>query len=202
MEVDKMCGRFYVDDEMLNEIHKICRKIDENYHHRSGDIRPSEKALIIKKDIDSELCAMSGIWGYQLKERKQLLINARVETIHLKPIFRDDYRHHRCVIPISGFYEWNQEKVQYRCKPMQNQKILYLAGIYSEEDEGSRFTIITTQANKIMKTVHERMPVVIPEKNLSDWLTYLKTSSKLDSHAFQIERVNRGVEYQQMSFLQ
>ncbi len=196
-----MCGRFYVDDEMLNEIHKICKKIDENYHHRSGDIRPSEKALVIRKDIDNELCAIPVVWGYQLKESKRLLINARVETIQRKPLFRNDYKYHRCVIPVSGFYEWNQEKVQFRCRPLQNRKILYLAGIYSESDQGSRFTIITTQANEIMATVHERMPAVILEEDLSDWLIGIKTILKENRDSFQMERVKKEEEYQQISFL-
>ena len=48
-----MCGRFYVDDEMLNEIHKICKKIDESYDNKTRDVRPSETALIIIKGINN-----------------------------------------------------------------------------------------------------------------------------------------------------
>lgn len=194
-----MCGRFYVDDEMRNEIDKICKKIDQNYHQRAGDIRPSEESLVIRKDSDNELCAMSGIWGYQWKESKKLLINARVETIHLRPAFRNDYKYHRCVIPISGFYEWNREKVQFRCRPLENQKVIYLAGIYSGTDQGSRFTIITTQANEKMRVVHDRMPVMIPREKLEDWLVGIEINQK-ENQDFQMERVKKE-EYQQLRFL-
>lgn len=194
-----MCGRFYVDDEMLNEIHKICKKIDENYCYRQGDIRPSEKALIIKAGDNNELYAKSSIWGYELKGSKQLLINARIETIQQKSAYRNDYKYHRCVIPVRGFYEWNQKKEKFRCKPIQNRKILFLAGIYTESAQEDRFTIIITEANEVMKLVHDRMPVIIQEETLPDWLIDKKVVHKDDNSLFIMEHIKKEEEYYQIN---
>ena len=105
------------------------------------------------------------------------------------------------MIPISGFYEWNQEKEKYRCIPQNNEKILYLAGIYSRSGKEPRFTIITTTANEIMKTVHDRMPVVLHEKTLLNWLTSEDDIRNEDRYSFQLQREKKREEYQQISFL-
>lgn len=196
-----MCGRFYVDDEMLNEIHKICKKIDGNYHNR-GDVKPSDKALIIKAEsTKNELFANTGIWGYKGKDGKQLLINARAESIQEKPTFRNDFANHRCVIPVSAFYEWNKEREQFKCEPTENIKILYLAGIYTRNEE-ERFTIITTATSQTMKEIHDRMPVIIPEVEIKGWLSDINQALKIlreERTLFAVEKVKSESEFQQMS---
>lgn len=196
-----MCGRFYVDDEMLNEIHKICKKIDDNYH-KSGDIKPSNKVLMIKAEASkNELFANAGVWGYKGKDRKQLLINARAESIQEKVTFRNDFAYHRCVIPVSGFYEWNKKKEQFKCKPSESEKLLYLAGVYTKDENEERFTIITTAANEVMKGIHDRMPVIIPKNQVNKWLLDCKEATMMlreDRNLFAMERVKSEKEFEQM----
>ncbi|MBV1868605.1 MAG: SOS response-associated peptidase [Marinosulfonomonas sp.] len=121
-------------------------------------------------------------WGfiphwYKTPSDGPLLINARAETIAQKPAFRAACRQRRCLIPISGFYEWT--------KTAQNTRLPWyifssdgapqaLAGIWQDWDgaENSQRScaIVTTAANPAMSTIHHRMPVIL---ELRDWALWL-----------------------------
>ena len=104
--------------------------------------------------------------------------NARSDTIDQKGVFKDSFARRRCLIPVDGFYEWKaQGKVK---QPMhvtlESQKPFSLAGIWdtwrSEEGiEVVTFSIITTEPNDFMRSVHNRMPVVIAKEDRHRWLT-------------------------------
>ncbi len=71
----------------------------------------------------------------------------------------------RCLIPATGFYEWDKNKNKYHYT-LRKEGSLYMAGIYRK----NRFVIITTQANESIAKVHDRMPVIIEEENKQEWL--------------------------------
>ena len=75
----------------------------------------------------------------------------------------------RCVLPASGFYEWDRskEKVTFT---LTDEPVIYLAGIYRPYGQENRFVIITREANESMLPVHDRMPLMIRPRDVRDWL--------------------------------
>ncbi len=117
-------------------------------------------------------------WAKEIKPGKPL-INARAETITEKPSFRHAVRRRRCLVPASGFYEWQGDvpgkKTTYYV-PRANGGLIGLAGIWEHwmGPDGSELetaAIITTAANETLGRIHHRMPVVIRQKDFSTWLT-------------------------------
>ena len=165
-----MCGRFYIDDEMAEEINELVRDISRKQQAgiRTGDYRPSEPAaVLLRAGKRWQLAEMK--WGFSGREGSGLLINARSESVLEKPTFADSIRARRCVIPVSGFYEWNSRREKYRCFRREH-KAMYLAGCFKADQGEPRFVILTTAANASMSPVHERMPLILPEEALISWL--------------------------------
>jgi putative SOS response-associated peptidase YedK len=111
------------------------------------------------------------------------LINARAETVATAPAFRAAFERRRCLIPASGYYEWDAVEVPGRAKPAKqpywihpaDDSSLALAGLWEVwyDAEGHRWrtcTIITTEANHATRDLHDRMPVVLPAASWDRWL--------------------------------
>jgi putative SOS response-associated peptidase YedK len=104
-------------------------------------------------------------------------INARAETVDSKPAFRAAFRRRRCLIPASGFYEWQagpQGKQPYCIHP-KYRPLFALAGLYEHWRDGTgqeidSCTILVTQANPLIQPVHDRMPVILRPENYAAWL--------------------------------
>ena len=104
-------------------------------------------------------------------------INARSETVFKSHLYRDLIIRQRCIVPLSGFYEWKQDagrrrpfKIHLRDEP-----IMSVAGIWDtwrpgSPDEQQSFSIMTTAANTLMREVHGRMPVILGRSDEEAWL--------------------------------
>ena len=88
-------------------------------------------------------------WGFKAPGGKGLVFNARSESVLEKRMFRDSVSHRRAAVPVSWFYEWNQNKEKYTFTREDGQ-VLFLAGFYSKYEDGDHFVILTTQANQSM----------------------------------------------------
>ena len=106
------------------------------------------------------------------------LINARSESLAEKPSFRDAYQKRRCLIPADGFYEWKTEgkTMQAYYFSLRSGEPLALAGLWEawRSPDGNilrTVCIITTEANAVMKPIHDRMPVVVKPEDWDKWLT-------------------------------
>lgn len=107
------------------------------------------------------------------------MINARAESLLEKPAFRNPFERKRCLVPTSGFYEWKKtgsDKVPYFIR-LRGQDIFSFAGLYDiwKDAEGrvvKSYTIITTEPNKLISQIHNRMPVVLRHQDESDWIGY------------------------------
>ena len=84
-------------------------------------------------------------------------------------MFKDSILHRRAVIPASGFYEWNRQKEKH-IFTRKDAKALFMAGFYKLTEKGKCFVILTTQANASMEPVHERMPLILEEDEITDWI--------------------------------
>lgn len=116
-------------------------------------------------------------WGFVPAWRKELVgaprqINARSESIAEKPTFRDAFRHRRCVLPASGFYEWKGEGRTKQCHwiGLPGQTPFGMAGVWEEWQGTPAFAIVTTVPNTQMATIHDRMPVMLSGDELRAWL--------------------------------
>jgi putative SOS response-associated peptidase YedK len=105
------------------------------------------------------------------------LINARAETVDKKPSFRDAFKKRRCLIVADGFYEWKKEgksKVPLYFY-LKSGRPFGFAGLYETwtspgKKEISTCAIITTDANELIKPIHDRMPVILPKDKERVWL--------------------------------
>ena len=105
------------------------------------------------------------------------MINARSETVAEKPSFRAAFEKRRCLIPVDGFYEWQKTagaKQPFHIR-LQDGRPFALAGLWEKwRDEGGleirSCTILTTEANGLLASVHGRMPVMLDPENYDFWL--------------------------------
>ncbi len=117
------------------------------------------------------------------------MINARAETLAEKPSFRDAFRRRRCLIVADGFYEWKKAekgKKQPFYFQLESGDPFAFAGLWErwKSVDGSLFetcTIITTEANSLMASVHDRMPVILGEEGRDRWLDPTLVSDDLQS---------------------
>ncbi|MBC7883875.1 MAG: SOS response-associated peptidase [Saprospiraceae bacterium] len=106
------------------------------------------------------------------------MINARVETLVEKPVFKNCLPSRRCIIPLDGFYEWKRngkEKIPYRIVA-RDQAIFGVAGLWDNWKDPvngevvQSFTIITRGPNYLMEKIHDRMPAILLKENEHHWL--------------------------------
>ena len=129
------------------------------------DVYPSQFAPIFAADSPLPQYAK---WGFDGPYGKQLLINARAETVTEKPFFSKDFAFNRCAVPCSGFYEWDEAKNKYLFTAA-NGGILYLGGFVKLQDV-KRFIILTRPATEPVDRVHHRIPVLLNNTDVDDYL--------------------------------
>jgi putative SOS response-associated peptidase YedK len=118
-----------------------------------------------------------GWWKKPLKEFRLATFNARAETIAVKPMFRDSFKRRRCLIPMSGYYEWKNtpEGKQPYYFTRRDGQVMTTAGIQDmwrdpATDEPLRTcSMVITEPNKCAAEVHDRMPVVLEAKDFEQW---------------------------------
>jgi len=113
-------------------------------------------------------------------KKPPLMINARVESLTAKQVFRDALARKRCLVPMDGFFEWvraqgaDQQPRPFYFHPP-GHRLCAFAGLWARSrDAGGNelhsFTIITTRANPVVRTIHDRMPIVLAPDDYAAWL--------------------------------
>ncbi|AOT68822.1 SOS response-associated peptidase [Geosporobacter ferrireducens] len=175
-----MCGRYYLAAKLrdLMEWYGI-ESTDIDYVPRYN-IAPTQYAPVIlggeKRILKLFRWGLVPSWSKDLGVG-QKMINARSETLSEKPSFREAFKKRRCIVPASGFYEWNKaesKRIPYRFY-VPNRPILSMAGLWdiwrSETGENTySFTIITTEPNETIKPYHHRMAVLLEPDEENLWL--------------------------------
>ena len=172
-----MCGRYQFTAEQCEEIIRIAKAIDEKYGAGAwspGEIRPTNRAPVLVAK-DGEVCPELQTWGYKLPD--SLVINARAETAAEKPMFRDSVATNRCVVPSSGFFEWDKEKRKYHFR-LPGEDALYMAGLFMIKKGVPYYCILTTAANESMREIHHRMPLVLKREQVTPWLEQPEASKE------------------------
>ncbi len=180
-----MCGRFtltYSKDD-LNAFLKDTYNIDEITHEVAPpryNIAPSQQVLAVIHD-GQKYRAGYLTWGlipvWATSSNYYNIINVRSETLKSKHSFDFAFKSHRCIILADGFYEW--QKKDNDKQPMhihlKDHTIFGFAGIYHSQtlDDGTKShtcAIVTTSPNELMKTIHDRMPVILPFDVHETWV--------------------------------
>jgi putative SOS response-associated peptidase YedK len=148
------------------------------------NLAPTQEAAVVRVPAPGEPRRLDLLkWGlipYWAKEAKigNSMINARAESAAEKPAYRSSFKKKRCLIPTDGFYEWKKEgklKQPYLIH-RQDGKPFAFAGLWSswrnpeQEQPVETFTILTTDANDLLRPLHDRMPVILDPKDFDLWL--------------------------------
>jgi len=141
------------------------------------NIAPSQEVLTItEREAHRDAAFLQwGLIPFWSKEAKGI-INARVETIEEKASFKESFQKRRCLIPADGFFEW--ERMGKISQPyyfrMKDGAPFAFAGIWDRWQQNGRYltscAIITTTANQLLSTIHNRMPVILGSESYDLWL--------------------------------
>ena len=181
-----MCGRFELKTN-FDTLPRVLKKtyprgLDTKYQPQNL-IRPSDPILVIKNEGRIKTTFMS--WGFispwakdPFDKEKPRPFNARSETVEEKKLFSGSWIHKRCLIPASGFFE---KKYRIRKK---NYETFWLGGIWTKWSsiDGSELEsccVLTTRPNELIKPLHHRMPVVVPEGYEEEWTEQVKDADEL-----------------------
>lgn len=178
-----MCGRFALNHDplTLKKWYEATAMPDFDLHY---NIAPSDSIVAIRTAPEGRFGSFMR-WGFIPAWAKNpsslpMLHNARGETVAEKPMFRQAFKKRRCLIPVSGFYEWKAVPGQRSKQPFyvsfKDGTPMSLAGLWetSKPSEGGLLdtcTIITTEANEVLEPIHNRMPVILDSCDWNTWLS-------------------------------
>ena len=197
-----MCGMYYVDSDLEEDIERFLRMRGEDKNLEIGqasfaarDVHPTDLAPVLVK-TDGKLQMKNIKWGLQGFQKGQVIFNARSETAMDKQVFRQGIAHGRIVIPAVRFYEWNKRKEKNTFRRMDGRP-LFMAGFSVGNGMDERFTILTTAANESMLPVHDRMPLVLEESEVIPWLYDQEKTAQLLEKTPSL--LSRSTDYEQLS---
>ena len=180
-----MCGRYQLDEEIRDA--RLTEQIREATHLSAqlcanmktyGEIRPTDVAPVLAPSaIRRRIGAFPMQWGFSHPIKGMLVFNTRSETAEEKDLFCTSIDERRCLIPASRYFEWrkldgNRHERYAFCA--ENSEPLYLAGLYVKTSDRMRlpcFSILTRDAAPEIKTIHPRMPVIVPYSRAEEWLS-------------------------------
>jgi putative SOS response-associated peptidase YedK len=182
-----MCGRFTLSyreaQRVADELGIPIEQVHGVEFRPRYNIAPTDPHFIFRLHYEERqlLPAKWGLINFWAKDAKRAAaqINARSETIATAPAFRDAFERRRCVVTADGFFEWKGPKDARQ--PLWFHRpdggLILFAGLYEywEPRPGEvirSFTIVTTTANDLMAPVHDRMPVILEDTAVDEWLFY------------------------------
>jgi putative SOS response-associated peptidase YedK len=124
-------------------------------------------------------------FGFAKWDGNGVIINARSETVSEKRMFKSHVQSGRCVVPTRGYFEWKAEpgrtkKTKHFIKDKRG-KLLFMAGLCKQGANGQEFVIITKEPVGDITHIHDRMPVILSEDRLTDWLSGAMPAEALPS---------------------
>jgi putative SOS response-associated peptidase YedK len=148
---------------------------------------PSQDLLVIRLNHKTGEVSLDPLrWGlipYCCQDPKggRKPINAKCETVHSLPTFRDAFRRRRCILPVDGFFEWKAIKGQKARQPyaiaMKDRSPFGIGGLWENWKDPTSggwirtFAIITTPANELVAEIHDRMPLILAPTDYVRWLS-------------------------------
>lgn len=176
-----MCSRYFLDADG-NIIAFTFRVPASDRIRKRFNIAPTQEAPVIRaaKDGAREVAMLRwGLVPFWARDPKigTTMINARSEGVEAKPAFREALKQRRCLVPATGFFEWQGEpgRKQPWAITVPGQPLFAFAGLWERwkppaGEPVETFTIVTTDANEQVARIHDRMPVILPMDALDTWL--------------------------------
>ena len=186
-----MCGRYAISklpEELIEEF-EITAGHTGTVLPADWNISPTKPIYVIRNNSDAKRELVNLSWGLIApwsKSSKEAIksqssaINARTESVDIKPTFKNAFKYHRCLIPATGYYEWATELGEFASKQpfyihSKTDKTLAFAGIYSSwQDESGAVkesaALITRPAVDFLEKIHHRMPTFLPNDRWDIWL--------------------------------
>ena len=183
-----MCGRFELKtkfDKFPNNLKEIYPSGSHIKYETQNLFRPNDHVLVIKNEGTIKFSFMT--WGFispwakdPYDKKSPRPFNARLETVEEKKLFSRSWQQKRCLIPSSGFFE---KKHLIR---KENYETFWLGGIWSKwtSPDGAQLEsccVLTTEPNALVKPLHHRMPVVVPDGYEEQWSEQVKDAYELKS---------------------
>ena len=181
-----MCGRYSVltEDEVI-KVREIIRNISLRFSRdelgkyerilQQQEVFPTHRAAVVTCN-GNEMAFELGQFGFEKWDGTGVIINARAETVKEKPMFKHHVGKGRCVVPASGYFEWKlpeegqKKKIKHLIKDNAG-NLLFMAGLYRDGKDGREFVVITKDPVGQVKSIHDRMPVMLRTDQLEDWLS-------------------------------
>lgn len=182
-----MCGRFVLRTP-VEELRRAFGFVEQPNLMPRYNVAPTQEVPVVRqrRNPPGERTLQMLRWGLipawaEDTKKGASLINARAESVAEKPSFRAAFRRRRCLVPADGFYEWRADgklKQPYLIQ-RRDRATFAFAGLWErwtpkEKGEGpdfiDSFTIVTTEANALLRPLHERMPVILPPEHYAGWL--------------------------------
>jgi len=178
-----MCGRFTItrrDGNMLAAELGVASDSFVDYRPRYN-VAPTQMHYVVRVKFENRevLPARWGLVNTWAKDASTAAknINARAETVESRRAFREAFIKRRCVVPADGFFEWTGPKTarQPTWFHREDNQLLLFAGLYESwrpkpDQWETTFTILTTDANAVTRQYHDRMPVILADRDADDWM--------------------------------
>ena len=180
-----MCERFFL--KLYGQLAEAFGVADapsiERYNITPGQTVP----VVVQSEAGRQLRMMK--WGLVPSWSRDpsigfKTINARSETVAEKPTFRAAFKKRHCLVPASGFFEWKtigKKKLPTLFRPREG--LFAFAGLWETWEKGGEplntFTILTTSANEVVTSTHDRMPVILDRADYGTWLDATKGGGEL-----------------------
>lgn len=175
-----MCGRYTLladELEILSEFGMEQAIVD---YQPNYNVAPGQNVLAIIHDGKEKRAGHMrlGLVPSWAKDEKigYKMINARSETAHEKPSFKNLLARKRCLIVADSFYEWKRDGKEKQPKRIQlaDRKLFAFAGLWDKWQQGDKqlftCTILTKEANDYMQDIHHRMPIILPKEKEDSWV--------------------------------
>lgn len=180
-----MCGRYTITRQqgLVDEMEAVLDPEVERseWWKPRFNVAPTQEAPVVTlkngvRTIEMMRWGLVPFWAGKGGAKPPLMINARIESVDTKAMFRDALERKRCLVPADGFFEW--KKLGKRKQPMYihpgDHRFFAFAGLWAraktEAGELHSFTIITGPANDLVSPIHDRMPVVLDRNVWATWL--------------------------------
>jgi putative SOS response-associated peptidase YedK len=180
-----MCGRFTVKATWAELVALYRLTMDAPPHNLRPryNVCPTDPVDVVTAErhlVTMRWGLIPRWWSNTIKDAKMATFNARAETVETKPFFRDAFKHSRCLIPMSGYYEWHSTpsgKQPWYFTAADGSPILTAAGLWDEwkdRETGERLkscTMIVGEPNEVAADIHDRMPIFLREDQFAPWLS-------------------------------
>lgn len=178
-----MCCRYLLEEspelrpiiEEMNRSPVAGRLFPREALRSGGEVRPSDVAPVLAPDRSGRRTVFPMKWGFRAKT---LIVNARAETAAERPLFRESWQSRRCAVPSSCYFEWEHPAspdgrrktgTKYRLQE-KDAPLTWLCGLYRMEEGIPCFVVLTRAPGENIRFIHDRMPLILPESAVEEWI--------------------------------